>query len=210
MEADAPQPWDNDGEGWKGEQRPDGMMRYLKDAGPRWYRRDGKQVAFMSPEFLRYFRDDRPDRIVARTVVLSKGVYVSTVHLGLDHSWIAGGGFRQPRPLIFETMAWAYRWGHWWVGGYELVQARYSTEAEAIEGHKRIVADVSSGKIVVPRWSALKMVAGFLCGQFTEHGQRRIYQQMCARMRVACFNLRRYLGFRDTSAAEHKKAEEAP
>jgi hypothetical protein len=60
--------------------------------------------------------------------------WVSTVWLGLDHGW------GESRPLIFETMI-------FWQGTpgvvesyLDIEQERYSTEAEAFEGHKRWVA----------------------------------------------------------------------
>jgi hypothetical protein len=61
------------------------------------------------------------------------GVRVSTVWLGLDHSW----GLSGP-PLIFETMVFGGKFDEWaW---------RYSTEREAREGHARIVAAVRAGE----------------------------------------------------------------
>ena len=52
-------------------------------------------------------------------------VRVSTVWLGLDHSW---GG---KRPLIFETMIFG--------GPYDGEQDQYSTLEEAVTGHKAMV-----------------------------------------------------------------------
>lgn len=68
------------------------------------------------------------DRRVAQTTLFGM-CYVSTVFLGLDHSFGSG------RPLLFETMA-------FWQGegGYE--QARCSTWLEAQEQHARMCADV--------------------------------------------------------------------
>ena len=57
-------------------------------------------------------------------------VWVSTVWLGLNHSYGSGP------PLIFETMAFG---PHSWA---ELFVDRYSTEAEALAGHEKIVAEV--------------------------------------------------------------------
>jgi hypothetical protein len=57
------------------------------------------------------------------------GVLVSTVWLGLDHSF---GG---TTPLIFETMTFPTA-----ESGLEQEQDRYSTEREAREGHARILA----------------------------------------------------------------------
>ncbi len=60
-------------------------------------------------------------------------LWVSTVWLGLDHQH--GNG----PPLIFETMVFA---------GESLVDEfcdRYSTEAEAVAGHERVVAALEAG-----------------------------------------------------------------
>jgi hypothetical protein len=56
-------------------------------------------------------------------------VRVSTVFLGLDHSFRDTGP-----PLLFETMG--------FVGHAGVEQERYSTWAEAEEGHARMVAKI--------------------------------------------------------------------
>ena len=64
-----------------------------------------------------------------------KGTLVSTVWLGLDHSFSFGND--PVTPIIFETMVFSEAearkssWG-------EEYQQRYSTEKEAREGHERI------------------------------------------------------------------------
>lgn len=69
---------------------------------------------------------DSADRHVAQNII--KGVKISTVFLGLDHS------FGDGEPLLFETM----------VFGGELDQDmdRYSTWDKAEEGHKKMVERV--------------------------------------------------------------------
>jgi len=67
---------------------------------------------------------------------LANGLHVSTIWLGLDH------GYKRHKPLIFETMAFN---GSDMMG---ILQERYYTEAEAIEGHNEIVAQYSC----VTRW----------------------------------------------------------
>jgi hypothetical protein len=62
------------------------------------------------------------DRKVARDIV-SKGVEVSTVFLGLDHS------FGDGPPLLWETMIFG--------GPNDQYQERYATLQEATEGHKK-------------------------------------------------------------------------
>lgn len=69
------------------------------------------------------------DRTVARTIV-REPVTVSTVWLGIDHNFSGDGP-----PLIFETMVFG--------GGNDGAQYRYATEAEALAGHARVVAELS-------------------------------------------------------------------
>jgi hypothetical protein len=52
---------------------------------------------------------------------------VSTIWMGLDHGW------RQGRPLIFETMVFGPE------GGHDIDCRRYSTEADALAGHDETV-----------------------------------------------------------------------
>lgn len=71
---------------------------------------------------------ERSNRHVASTKV--GGIWISTVFLGLDHSF--GNG----EPQIFETMAF---------GGGDmrgLLQERYATWDEAAKGHKAVVAQL--------------------------------------------------------------------
>ena len=67
------------------------------------------------------------DRQVARDT-LPGDVQVSTVFLGLDHSF--GNG----PPLLFETMVFG--------GDHDQEQERYTTWEEAEDGHKRIMQRV--------------------------------------------------------------------
>ena|SRR5437660_12794789 len=57
---------------------------------------------------------------------LADEVRVSTVFLGLDHS------FGQGPPLLYETMIFG--------GQHDQYQERYSTREEALEGHKKALA----------------------------------------------------------------------
>lgn len=59
-------------------------------------------------------------------------VRISTVFLGLDHS------FGEGPPLIFETMIFG--------GAYDQFQDRYTTWKQAEAGHKRVVAALRAGK----------------------------------------------------------------
>lgn len=106
----------------------------------RHYDRKGQPIDFM--EWARLTEDGGLEyKRVARTHVGSD-MFVSTVWLGLDHNF----SFVGP-PLIFETMVFrrvanptrdAFGRLHEWDGDE---QERWSTEAEALVGHERIVAE---------------------------------------------------------------------
>jgi hypothetical protein len=98
-----------------------------------FYNRDGNPISTQEwatlHKHLAYLR-------IARTTVssaadLTKTFDVSTVWLGLDHS------FRNGPPLIFETMVFAE-------GSSDLACRRYSTEAQAREGHAEMVTVVAA------------------------------------------------------------------
>ena len=90
------------------------------------------------------------DRRVAHTRVLGM-CDVSTVFLGLDHSWGHGP------PLLFETMA-------FWHGEHGYEQERCSTWLQAQEQHARMCADVARpgsvllyiGRCVAESWDHAK------------------------------------------------------
>lgn len=69
------------------------------------------------------------DRIVAQTTV-AEGVMVSTVFLGIDHSW----DFSIRKPLLFESMIFG--------GPMDGDQERYATWIGAEAGHKKLVEKV--------------------------------------------------------------------
>ena len=78
-------------------------------------------------------------RRVASTVVGK--AHVSTVWLGLDHQ------FGEGPPLIFETMVFG--------GDLDQHQWRYSTEAQAVEGHDRVVTllrDKKARRVMVEKY----------------------------------------------------------
>ena len=54
-----------------------------------------------------------------------KGISISTIFLGFDHSW--GGG----EPILFETMIFG--------GENDMYQERYHTKQEALIGHKNAI-----------------------------------------------------------------------
>jgi len=92
---------------------------------PRYFRRDGTRCTAIERTLL----DMDPDYHRVAKAELPGSVTVSTVWLGLDHQWRPGGP-----PLIFETMVFG--------GSDDEMQERYSTEAEALEGHRRWVAKI--------------------------------------------------------------------
>lgn len=68
---------------------------------------------------------------IVKQKTLSDGKRVSTIWLGLDHSFDGG------KPLIFETMLLSK-------GDDNGDMERYSTEEEAIKGHKKMVKKYSN------------------------------------------------------------------
>lgn len=75
---------------------------------------------------------DRENRVVNKTTT-SNNHYVSTVFLGLDHSWT------EDKVLLFETMIFSED------KDVDEYQERYSTWQEAEEGHDKIVAELEAG-----------------------------------------------------------------
>lgn len=65
--------------------------------------------------------NNRENKIVKQTTI--QDVKVSTVFLGIDHSFIGG------TPILFETMIFG--------GEHDDFQERYTTWEEAIEGHRK-------------------------------------------------------------------------
>lgn len=70
------------------------------------------------------------------------GFWVSTVWLGLDHSFLPNQD-----PLIFETMV--FRKGYW----SDLDCQRYTTKEEAIRGHKALMRKWSN-----PFWVSYELI----------------------------------------------------
>lgn len=75
---------------------------------------------------------ENADRHVAQTAV--RGVRISTVFLGVDHS------FGDGPPMLFETMVFG--------GPMDEEMARYSTWEEAEAGHKEMVQEVKKRGIL--------------------------------------------------------------
>lgn len=93
------------------------------------YDREGQPISH--DQWGRLRQDDPEYFRVAVSDVAPPSVHVSTVWLGLNHQYGAGP------PLIFETMIFGGQHDQWCM--------RYSTEAEAKEGHARVVAAIEKG-----------------------------------------------------------------
>lgn len=144
--------------------------------------KDGEPVQTDLLTWGRWLEDNREQKVVKQEMVtvglwpFRTSYWVSTVFLGLNHSWTPGGP-----PLIFETMVFKHvrywkilgllsyskyfrsRW--WkhdgkkhrlyrsfrdWLHMHERVEAftdRYSTMLQAKDGHEAAVRDVRSRKI---------------------------------------------------------------
>lgn len=85
-----------------------------------FYDKDGKTIE--RDEWAIAFSDINYKRIAHTEVGNTE---VSTVWMGIDHSFEKGSP-----PLIFETMTF---------GGEEEICERYTTQAEAVRGHFRVV-----------------------------------------------------------------------
>ena len=101
--------------------------------GPHYYDRDGKPMSFV--RWAAAMEVDPESRIVAHTWLVADTaiVLVSTVWLGLDHSF----GFTNGVPRIFETMIFGVPWSD-----EDEYQERYATEVGAEAGHDRALATV--------------------------------------------------------------------
>lgn len=115
------------------------------------YRRDGTPYPDGETGLLEWAKDigNFKNKIVRQQRV--GRFFVSTVWLGLDHSFCPHYGVPcLCPPLIFETMVFDQRakrvctafWEPFkkYESAPDVYQDRYSTEAEAIEGHKKVCA----------------------------------------------------------------------
>lgn len=94
-------------------------------------------------EWARWFETSHEERIIRRD--MTPFHIVSTVFLGLDHNWRTG-----ELPVLFETMVFqrvqeittVFGRRRKTVLGDETDMDRYSTRAEAVAGHERLLAEV--------------------------------------------------------------------
>jgi len=99
-----------------------------------YYDKQGNEISTM--EFCKLF--ENAEYKILKKDKLSNGDVVSTVWLGIDHSFV----MNEPHtPLIFETMIFSDN------EEYDNDYEKYSTEEEAIKGHKRFVEKYSKGVI---------------------------------------------------------------
>lgn len=91
------------------------------------YRRDGTPYQGLDA-MEQWGKDFNDKKRILKQETLKNGFFISTVWLGIDH------GFGIGKPLIFETMVFVKN------KFADLDMARYSTEQEAIAGHKKMVA----------------------------------------------------------------------
>ena len=111
---------------------------------PLYYGRDGEPIT--QNEWSRAMRQPRH---IGNTRIAR--CWVSTVWLGLDHSWVFGGP-----PIIFETMIFVPRYkDRGRVSSPQDWQTRYSTEDQARLGHERVVNRLRSrGFAGIMTWEA--------------------------------------------------------
>lgn len=120
---------------------------YRVDGSPigPWFHADGERDYML--ETSAWMDQRRAHQQVARWT-RHRRVWVSTIYLGLDHSF----GFGPP--LIFETMVFpkGHRHGHRWD---DLFMDRYPSLEQARLGHQRIVDRIKSrgiGILTGERW----------------------------------------------------------
>jgi hypothetical protein len=89
------------------------------------YDRDGRPISFET-----WIELDKEENKRVAFDQIEPDVWVSTVWLGLNHQFDPVGP-----PIIFETMVFG--------GEHDQDQERYSTEEDALEGHRRWVELVS-------------------------------------------------------------------
>jgi hypothetical protein len=104
---------------------------------PIFYRRDGTPCPDEMEWAKQFSRDHAQKRV--RETILSNGLWVSTVWIGIDHA------FNNGPPMIFETMVFPSKERL----GEDLDMERYATEAEAIDGHRRMVEKWKTHETIV-------------------------------------------------------------
>jgi hypothetical protein len=90
----------------------------------RWYilNNNNKPIPASIKEAADWLEEGSNRRTVKRDEI--DDITVSTVFLGLDHSWTPGG-----KPVLWETMIFG--------GEHDQYQERYTSHEDALEGHKK-------------------------------------------------------------------------
>jgi hypothetical protein len=90
----------------------------------RWYILDNNNNPIAKPtlEAAKWLEEGTNRRTVKRDEI--GDILVSTVFLGLDHSWTPGG-----KPVLWETMIFG--------GEHDQYQERYTSHKDALEGHEK-------------------------------------------------------------------------
>jgi hypothetical protein len=104
-----------------------------------YYNRQGEPIHDLF-EWARLF-EDRDYKVVQQTTINPPDggrYFISTVWMGVDHSWGSGP------PVIFETMVFIDEPGAEDHSSLDHYMDRYSTEAEAIAGHRNVVGMVQA------------------------------------------------------------------
>ena len=97
----------------------------------KYYVLDGREIAVVdsSREWGEFFNQTDKRRVGADDV---RDLHVSTVFLGIDHSWVEDGP-----PILFETMVLR--------GSEDVYMRRYATYDEAEAGHREVVSWLLAG-----------------------------------------------------------------
>ena len=90
-----------------------------------FYNKEGKEISVQ--EFTKLFEDKNYQ--VIKQDKLSNGYFISTVWLGINHSFVFS-----EKLLLFETMVFDSNKS-------SVEQKRYSTEKQALRGHKRFIKE---------------------------------------------------------------------
>lgn len=108
----------------------------------RYYNREGEEIPFSAWAVLNADRDNY--KRIAQEDVLAhdQALWVSTVWIGLDMNM----SIMPRRPLVFETMVFEAP------GGRHVYTERYSTEAQARDGHAFIVTGLEEGTLNLYAW----------------------------------------------------------
>lgn len=102
---------------------------------PMYYKRNGEPYSDGIKGSMEWGADFKNPAIkLVKQETLPNGLFVSTVWLGIDHNHYEDDG----QPIIFETMVFQ-KGDEEEKLGEEVFCDRYSTEAEALEGHKAVV-----------------------------------------------------------------------